>query len=64
MQLAEVKQRVMTILEASETNLNTHEKIALHKKRDDLWAEVLQELVKGNWIADHLAIEALKLLKV
>tara|TARA_Y100000310_G_C20128543_1_gene554765 strand:+ start:244 stop:429 length:186 start_codon:yes stop_codon:yes gene_type:complete len=60
----EVKQRVVTILAAAETAATAHQKAELHKQRDELWAEVLQDLVRGNWIADHLAIEALKLLEV
>jgi hypothetical protein len=61
MNLEEVKLRVITIQKA-QVKAQTETQIeALHIKRDELWAEVLQDTVNGNWLADHLAAEALKL---
>lgn len=64
MQLEEVKQRVVAIKALKEKAATPQSIATAHTKQDELWAEVLQDVVRGNWTADHLAMEALKLLEV
>ena len=63
MQLDEVKQRVIAIKALKAKAATPQSILAAHTKQDELWAEVLQDVIRGNWTADHLAIEALKLLE-
>jgi hypothetical protein len=62
MQLEEVKLRVIAIQKATDKAKTSEEFEKQHNLRDELWAEVLQDVVRGNWVAEHLAIEALKLV--